>query len=176
MVESKKLAYEDRNRVLSDPDVAPVDCEKLLAKDHVDKRRKEIKMEVANNFNSKPGEEGSDTTYFLIADDEGMYHCCHHNSQFALLVKFRAFHSLSFTFIPSLLFFFLSHSFSHTHRHTIILSPFFLPFLSFFLSFTSSLPNFFALFFLLSSLSSLFSAYPRKCCVLDSECVPSIWV
>lgn len=71
MVEAKKLAFEDRNRVLADPEIKEIDLEPILSTSHTDKRRSEIDMEHANNGNSRSGEEGNDTTYFLVADRDG---------------------------------------------------------------------------------------------------------
>jgi gamma-glutamyltranspeptidase/glutathione hydrolase len=71
MVEAKKLAFEDRNRVLADPEVKEIDLAPIFATSHIDERRAEIDMKKANNGNSKSGEEGNDTTYFLVADGEG---------------------------------------------------------------------------------------------------------
>ncbi|MSY67290.1 MAG: hypothetical protein F2657_03055, partial [Actinobacteria bacterium] len=68
LVEIKKLAFEDRNRILADPEKRKVALDEIFAKEHIDKRRSEINMKVANNGNSKVGEEGNDTTYFLVAD------------------------------------------------------------------------------------------------------------
>jgi gamma-glutamyltranspeptidase/glutathione hydrolase len=71
MVEAKKLAFEDRNRVLADPEVKEIDLAPIFATSYNDERRVEIDMKKANNGNSKSGEEGNDTTYFLVADGEG---------------------------------------------------------------------------------------------------------
>ncbi|HEX7405247.1 MAG TPA: gamma-glutamyltransferase, partial [Candidatus Nanopelagicaceae bacterium] len=71
MVEAKKLAFEDRNRILADPEIKEIDLEPILSASHIDKRRSEIDMEHANNGNTRSGEEGNDTTYFLVADRDG---------------------------------------------------------------------------------------------------------
>ena len=71
LVEIKKLAFEDRNRILADPEKRKVVLDEIFAKEHIEKRRSEINMKVANNGNSKVGEEGNDTTYFLVADGDG---------------------------------------------------------------------------------------------------------
>lgn len=71
MVEAKKMAFEDRNRVLADPEVKKIDLDPIFATSHIDKRRSEIDIKHANNGNSKAGEEGKDTTYFLVADQDG---------------------------------------------------------------------------------------------------------
>jgi gamma-glutamyltranspeptidase/glutathione hydrolase len=71
MIEAKKLAFEDRNRVLADPKIQEIDLDSIFHADYIDKRRSEIDMERANNGNSRSGEEGRDTTYFLVADRDG---------------------------------------------------------------------------------------------------------
>ena len=71
MIEAKKLAFEDRNRVLADPETEEIDLEPIFCAEHIDQRRAEIDMKHANNGNSRSGEEGKDTTYFLVADRDG---------------------------------------------------------------------------------------------------------
>jgi gamma-glutamyltranspeptidase/glutathione hydrolase len=71
LVEIKKLAFEDRNRVLADPEKRKVALDAIFAKEHIESRRAQINMKLANNGNSKGGEEGKDTTYFLVADSDG---------------------------------------------------------------------------------------------------------
>ena len=71
LVEIKKLAFEDRNRVLADPEKRKVALDEIFAKEHIESRRAQINMKLANNGNSKGGEEGKDTTYFLVADSDG---------------------------------------------------------------------------------------------------------
>ena len=70
MVEAKKLAFEDRNRILTDPEFDPVDIDALFAKNYLDKRRALIDPNQANNELFSPN-EGSDTTYFLAVDGDG---------------------------------------------------------------------------------------------------------
>lgn len=70
MVEAKKLAFEDRNRILTDPEFDPVDIDALFAKNYLDKRRELINPNKANNELFSPN-EGSDTTYFLAVDGDG---------------------------------------------------------------------------------------------------------
>jgi gamma-glutamyltranspeptidase/glutathione hydrolase len=71
LVEIKKLAFEDRNRTLADPEKRKVALAEIFAKEHIESRRAQINMKLANNGNSKGGEEGKDTTYFLVADSDG---------------------------------------------------------------------------------------------------------
>ena len=70
MVEAKKLAFEDRNRILTDPEFDQVDIDALFAKNYLDKRRALIDSNQANNELFSPN-EGSDTTYFLAVDGDG---------------------------------------------------------------------------------------------------------
>ena len=67
-VEAKKLAFEDRYRVLGDPEHLEVNVEELLSDEFAAKRRAQISVEKANVQPSKENQEGSDTTYFLVAD------------------------------------------------------------------------------------------------------------
>lgn len=71
MVEAKKLAFEDRYRVLGDPEHLEVNVEELLSDEHAAKRRAQISVDKANIQPSKENQEGSDTTYFLVADRDG---------------------------------------------------------------------------------------------------------
>lgn len=69
-VEAKKIAFADRNSIISDPEVFEVNTDAILNPSHIASRVKEIDMRRANNENVSPS-EGSDTTYFLVADCEG---------------------------------------------------------------------------------------------------------
>jgi gamma-glutamyltranspeptidase/glutathione hydrolase len=69
-VEAKKIAFTDRNSILADPEFVSVDVNSILNADHIAKRAGEIDMAAANNCTDSPA-EGSDTTYFLVADGEG---------------------------------------------------------------------------------------------------------
>jgi gamma-glutamyltranspeptidase/glutathione hydrolase len=71
MVEAKKLAFLDRNEILADPEFIPVDVERILSKEHIAKRRAEIDLKKAWNGPEANLAEGSDTTYFIVADGEG---------------------------------------------------------------------------------------------------------
>ena len=71
MVEAKKLAFLDRNEILADPEFIPVDVERILSKEHVAKRRSQIDLKKAWNGPETNLSEGSDTTYFIVADGEG---------------------------------------------------------------------------------------------------------
>ena len=69
-VESKKIGFTDRNAILGDPEFLDVNVEKILSKENIDRRMPHINMAAANN-ESGVTSEGSDTTYFLVADSEG---------------------------------------------------------------------------------------------------------
>jgi gamma-glutamyltranspeptidase/glutathione hydrolase len=69
-VESKKASFADRNEILGDPEFVAVNTERLLSKDHIDRRVNEISMTAAGT-DVAPVNEGSDTTYFLVSDSEG---------------------------------------------------------------------------------------------------------
>ena len=71
LVESKKIGYTDRYDVLADPEVVDVAVDAIFADSHISKRRAEIDLTKANNNLTKPLPEGSDTTYFLVADADG---------------------------------------------------------------------------------------------------------
>ena len=69
-VESKKIGFADRNAILGDPEFIAVNTEKILSKAHIDQRAAQISMNSAGS-DIAPVSEGSDTTYFLVADSEG---------------------------------------------------------------------------------------------------------
>jgi gamma-glutamyltranspeptidase / glutathione hydrolase len=69
-VESKKIGFADRNAILGDPEFIAVNTEKILSRSHIDQRVAQISMDAAGS-DVAPVAEGSDTTYFLVADSEG---------------------------------------------------------------------------------------------------------
>jgi gamma-glutamyltranspeptidase/glutathione hydrolase len=69
-VESKKAGFADRNAILGDPEFIEVNVAKILSKENIDKRCAQISMEKAAT-DIAPVSEGSDTTYFLVADKDG---------------------------------------------------------------------------------------------------------
>ncbi len=69
-VEAKKAGFADRNAILADPEFIDVNVAKILSKENIDKRFAQISMETAAT-DIAPVSEGSDTTYFLVADSEG---------------------------------------------------------------------------------------------------------
>ncbi|MEN9304981.1 MAG: hypothetical protein RLY76_249 [Actinomycetota bacterium] len=71
MVEVKKLAFEDRYQILGDPEKLDFNVEEILTVEHAKMRRAQISLEKANVEPTKENQEGSDTTYFLIADRDG---------------------------------------------------------------------------------------------------------
>ena len=56
---------------LGDPEHVDVNVAEILSSDHIAKRRSEIDMATANLEPVKENQEGSDTTYFLVADRDG---------------------------------------------------------------------------------------------------------
>jgi gamma-glutamyltranspeptidase/glutathione hydrolase len=73
LVESKKLAYEDRARFYADPAFSVGPVQALLSKEYAAERRKLIKMDRAAQQQpaGEPPEHG-DTTYISVADANGM--------------------------------------------------------------------------------------------------------
>jgi len=69
-VEAKKIAFTDRNSIIADPEVTPVNVDSILSASHIASRAAGIDMAHADNRSESPA-EGSDTTYFLVADGEG---------------------------------------------------------------------------------------------------------
>ena len=69
-VESKKASFADRNAILGDPEFIDVNTAKILSKENIDRRLSRISMESAATDTAAVA-EGSDTTYFLVADSEG---------------------------------------------------------------------------------------------------------
>lgn len=71
MVEAKKIGFLDRNEILADPEFTPVDVDRILSAEHIANRGKQIDMAKAWNGPEGNVSEGSDTTYFIVADAEG---------------------------------------------------------------------------------------------------------
>ena len=69
-VESKKIGFADRNQILGDPEFIDVNVQQILAKENIDTRLAQISMDSALS-DIAPVAEGSDTTYFLVADKDG---------------------------------------------------------------------------------------------------------
>ncbi len=73
MVEAKKIAYADRNRVAGDPRVVDWPLDELISKAYADACRSEIFPDRvnANLAVLQPAEMDGDTTYFCVADGAG---------------------------------------------------------------------------------------------------------
>jgi len=69
-VESKKIGFADRNSILADPEFIDVNVAQILSKQNIDARLDQISMDSAMT-DIAPVSEGSDTTYFLVADKDG---------------------------------------------------------------------------------------------------------
>ena len=69
-VESKKAGFADRNAILADPEFIEVNVAKIMSKENIDKRTAQISLDKAAT-DIAPVSEGSDTTYFLVADKDG---------------------------------------------------------------------------------------------------------
>ncbi len=67
LVECKKMAFTDRNRVLAEG----ADVSALLTDAYLDGRRSQLSYDLPRPEGHPPLREGSDTTYFLVADDRG---------------------------------------------------------------------------------------------------------
>ncbi len=73
MIESKKLAFADRNAYLGDPNFENNPLEELISKEFAEKRRNTIDHKNAGK-NIGPGnpiKEGTDTSYFCTVDKDG---------------------------------------------------------------------------------------------------------
>ncbi len=73
MVESKKLAFEDRNQHAGDPRYVDFPLDMLISMEHADRRRALIDpLRVREDESVKvPAERSGDTTYFCVADGDG---------------------------------------------------------------------------------------------------------
>jgi gamma-glutamyltranspeptidase/glutathione hydrolase len=73
MVEAKKIAYADRNRVAGDPRFVDWPLEKLISKAYVNERRRDIARDRVNDRLAlqQPAEVDGDTSYFCVADGAG---------------------------------------------------------------------------------------------------------
>jgi len=68
MVEATKLAFEDRDRWLTDPDFAEIPIQHLIAKEYAARRRPQL---TPNAAPMHPPPIGGDTVYTAIADSMG---------------------------------------------------------------------------------------------------------
>jgi len=73
MVEAKKIAYADRNRVAGDPRFVDWPLDELIAKTYANERRSDISRDRVNVGLAalQPVEADGDTTYFCVADGAG---------------------------------------------------------------------------------------------------------
>jgi gamma-glutamyltranspeptidase/glutathione hydrolase len=73
MVEAKKIAYADRNRVAGDPRFVDWPLDELISKAYADERRGDIHPDRVNTrlATLQPVEVDGDTTYFCAADGAG---------------------------------------------------------------------------------------------------------
>lgn len=73
MVEAKKIAYNDRNRLAGDPEFVDWPLEELISKEYANRRRGEIDPHhvASETPQFQAVEAGGDTTYFCVADAAG---------------------------------------------------------------------------------------------------------
>ncbi len=71
LIEIKKLAFEDRDRYLADPEFADVPVEKLLAKPYAAERLRQIDVNRAGEYEPGLKALSGDTQYFCAVDKEG---------------------------------------------------------------------------------------------------------
>ena len=72
MVEAKKIAYADRNRLAGDPWLVDWPLEEVISKQYAARRRSEINPGLASEpAHRQPVEVEGDTTYFCVADGAG---------------------------------------------------------------------------------------------------------
>jgi len=73
MVEAKKIAYGDRNRLAGDPRVLEWPLDEVISKEYADRRRPEIQLDRVGA--ESPGLDSArtdgNTTYFCVADGAG---------------------------------------------------------------------------------------------------------
>ena len=73
MVEAKKIAYSDRNRLAGDPKIVEWPLDELISKEYGRRRSNEIDPNRAGSEypSLQPVKAGGDTSYFCVADGEG---------------------------------------------------------------------------------------------------------
>jgi gamma-glutamyltranspeptidase / glutathione hydrolase len=71
MVEAKKLAYADRNRVAGDPRFVDWPLPELISKAYADARRRDIQPDHVDAGLQQTVEVDGDTSYFCVADGAG---------------------------------------------------------------------------------------------------------
>lgn len=71
LLEAKKLAFDDRDRYLSDPAFVDVPVERLISKTYAEERRARINMAQAMPYFVGEPEKDGDTMYLCTADNQG---------------------------------------------------------------------------------------------------------
>jgi gamma-glutamyltranspeptidase/glutathione hydrolase len=72
LIEAKKVAFTDRTRYISDPEVAKIPVAELLSKDYAARRRSLIRRDRAADASAiLPGSFGRDTIYLCVVDEAG---------------------------------------------------------------------------------------------------------
>jgi len=72
MIEAKKIAFADRTRYISDPEMVKIPVDKLLSKDYAARRRPLIQKDRAADASTIfPGSFGGDTIYLCVVDEAG---------------------------------------------------------------------------------------------------------
>lgn len=71
LVESKKLAFEDRAKFYADPAFNKLPVAQLISKEYADKRRKLIDIEKAASSYEPGNLKDGDTIYLTVADEDG---------------------------------------------------------------------------------------------------------
>ncbi|MDF2647988.1 MAG: ggt [Paenibacillus sp.] len=69
LIESLKLSFNDRNKVLTDPEFHNIPLDRLLSKSYAAERIQKIDMHHANTMNTSS--TGNDTAYAAVVDQEG---------------------------------------------------------------------------------------------------------
>jgi gamma-glutamyltranspeptidase/glutathione hydrolase len=71
-IEAKKVAFADRNRYVSDPDLVKIPVDELLSKEYAARRRSLIRQDRAADATAiLPGNFGRDTIYLCVIDESG---------------------------------------------------------------------------------------------------------
>ncbi|HEU5382765.1 MAG TPA: gamma-glutamyltransferase [Ktedonobacteraceae bacterium] len=71
LLEAKKLAFDDRDTYISDPEFVDIPIERLLSKAYAEERRAHISMERAMPYFVGELEKEGDTMYLCTADNQG---------------------------------------------------------------------------------------------------------
>ncbi len=73
MVEAKKIAYDDRNRLAGDLRAVEWSLDEIISKEYADRRRPEINLQRVGGESPDllSGKSDGNTTYFCVADGDG---------------------------------------------------------------------------------------------------------